>query len=1258
MSNSTCTESQNISFPVVDSRSTEQILQQAVILAQRYCPDWLNIHQEQLNQEDPGYVLLQLFAQLSHIVSLRINQLPEKHQLSFYQFMGINSLPPKPAQALLSFDLDSKQKTPVVIPSGTQVASAKDQKVVLETTTSLMASPFQMTALYAVDPENDSYVDLSEIAIECQQEFTILGSNTTPVDGSGPVPVPLRHKIAMYSELFEFSFAATLKVMITFDHVSNIKSDIENRNTYSKDVFQWSCFNDKGEALALSPAIDWQNNTLTLTFEQILLNQGTFGDSSNNWLVCSLDNNQFSQHKMLQPRNVVGGQTNGPLGPQNPIIVEISSMTADLSASQVPWDGLFYNDSQVSATKGFYPFGKNPTSNDMFYFGNQQAFKSKFDVTLNLNINPGVKSDSLAIVWQYFDGSQWQSLPDFTQVRYQNLEEESPTWEELPTTPTFNFDLPGVKEAQLQISFTCPDIPLAKINQIESRWIRIRITDGSYGDRFNLTPLDLEEQQELQNDLTSEYQKFSSEWQDNVIPDESDFNLAELMKLGGIKFIGGDALSSLLGKSIGFNPFGVVSKFVGDLVGNLLGSGVSSIIQYNSPVKVKPRSEILDLSGLDQADPSMNNNMLKLVEDEGSWENISKYLSGNEWVIGSKKNCEPPFINAFSVDYQREQFTFDSVYQENNFETLMVPEYPLLPFFPFYQVAGNPCAFIGFKDDIQPYRWNAYFSLLVPNPSKTRQDGQMYRVGYQYYSEKYWKSLPLEVDQTDNLTRSGMIGWTMPDEQDSQSDPVIAARSITLFDETAPLLWTKLTRIVTSSKLTLDLLARSITNSTETDATEKLVSSDGKSDPDTPPTTTPTLQGVQIKGLYPNSVWTEEYSTQHNQILGSSNGGANQTFQITPDLVYPGQIIEVREETMPPPEQLQILEVESGKDAVRVTTVQGAQEIWVCWSPVTSLQLSDAQSRHYMIDPYTGTITFGDGVRGMIPPKLKNNIQAAWYQKGNINAQMPAANEITKMVSSLQSVSSVNNYEAAIGQQRQESTQDYLARTPDTLKTHDRAVTLEDFAFLATQSSVLVHKAKSYQNERMPHLIEVIVVPSKEYGSFYPGADLVQKVTEFLQAKALPTLANRIIIQAPEYTKIDVSAKLVISSDYTENAVKNAVIAELQQFLDPIIGDTDGNGWPFGAVIFASQVSAVILSVPGVTEILNHSGVASVAEVSNAVPPINQNADQHQQDISSTSIPIQIPTTSGNFSQVKLPSLALPMPNDITITFPKQVNIT
>ena len=83
----------------------------------------------------------------------------------------------------------------------------------------------------------------------------------------------------------------------------------------------------------------------------------------------------------------------------------------------------------------------------------------------------------------------------------------------------------------------------------------------------------------------------------------------------------------------------------------------------------------------------------------------------------------------------------------------------------------------------------------------------------------------------------------------------------------------------------------------------------------------------------------------------------------------------VRENEVPSRRDAKLITKDEGEDAIREVRDDNGNvvEVWVRWHEVESFYTSSATSRHYMIDPITGEIKFGDGIRGMIPPLGADN---------------------------------------------------------------------------------------------------------------------------------------------------------------------------------------------------------------------------------------------------------------------------------------------
>src|SRR5438128_1676670 len=108
----------SLPVPNLDDRSWKQIVDEAVRLIPRYCPEWTN-H----NASDPGVTLLELYAWMTEMVIYRLNKVPEKNFLTFLDLIGVRLKPPEPAKVVLEFTPADGIEGELVVRKGTQVAT-------------------------------------------------------------------------------------------------------------------------------------------------------------------------------------------------------------------------------------------------------------------------------------------------------------------------------------------------------------------------------------------------------------------------------------------------------------------------------------------------------------------------------------------------------------------------------------------------------------------------------------------------------------------------------------------------------------------------------------------------------------------------------------------------------------------------------------------------------------------------------------------------------------------------------------------------------------------------------------------------------------------------------------------------------------------------------------------------------------------------------------------------------------------------------
>lgn len=103
--------------PKLDDRTFEELYRDLRLRIPRYTKEWTNY-----NESDPGITLLQLFAWLSEMMLVRMNQIPRKNYIKFLQLLGGELRPANPATAHLTF-FPKATGNPQSIPERTQVSA-------------------------------------------------------------------------------------------------------------------------------------------------------------------------------------------------------------------------------------------------------------------------------------------------------------------------------------------------------------------------------------------------------------------------------------------------------------------------------------------------------------------------------------------------------------------------------------------------------------------------------------------------------------------------------------------------------------------------------------------------------------------------------------------------------------------------------------------------------------------------------------------------------------------------------------------------------------------------------------------------------------------------------------------------------------------------------------------------------------------------------------------------------------------------------
>ncbi|MCK5013010.1 MAG: putative baseplate assembly protein [Candidatus Omnitrophica bacterium] len=349
-----------------------------------------------------------------------------------------------------------------------------------------------------------------------------------------------------------------------------------------------------------------------------------------------------------------------------------------------------------------------------------------------------------------------------------------------------------------------------------------------------------------------------------------------------------------------------------------------------------------------------------------------------------------------------------------------------------------------------------------------------------------------------------------------------------------------------------------------------------------------------LDGIYPNTTWAQQAETIRDEILGTSNGEANQEFSLLRFPVLEGQEIRVRE-ILSEEKKQEIIAYQGQNSIQEVKDEKGKViETWIKWSEVPDFFISNPLDRHYILDRATGQIQFGNGIKGMIPQIQDNNIKAVSYQTGGGKQGNVSAGEIKTLKSSVAGVDSIINPVAADGGADTATLDEMLEIGPAMIDHRDRAVTEEDFEWLAKQASRKVVNARCLSNtnnkrQKSTGWVTVIIVPDSLEAKPCPSLELRKIVRRYLEERSANTLMHNrhIDVDGPSYVEIGVSVDVFVTSRDKASQVEREVKKELDAFFHPLTGGPEKKGWDFGRDATVSDIYALLESIEGVDHLEN-----------------------------------------------------------------------
>ncbi|MEA2234560.1 MAG: hypothetical protein QOD83_4376 [Solirubrobacteraceae bacterium] len=289
-----------------------------------------------------------------------------------------------------------------------------------------------------------------------------------------------------------------------------------------------------------------------------------------------------------------------------------------------------------------------------------------------------------------------------------------------------------------------------------------------------------------------------------------------------------------------------------------------------------------------------------------------------------------------------------------------------------------------------------------------------------------------------------------------------------------------------------------------------------------------------------------------------------------------------------------VLELQEGE---RLEVQNPGETTWTTWERRTSFDVSSATDKHFSIDLVAGLIEFGPAIRqkhgnwkeyGAIPPKGAT-LRFTGYRHGGGRAGNVAPGTLTMLKSSLAGVASVVNPRKAAGGVDAESLMAARQRAAMEIRTRYRAVTAEDYEYLAGEASMQVARARCLPPQdggAVSLYLVPLVQPADRRLSpdeLVPDEALFQTVARYLDGCRM--IGTTVQLLPVRFRGVSVVVNLQASPSADVRRVEEDVTHALYTYLNPLVGGSPhgpGSGWPFGRPLNQGELFGIVHAVDGV----------------------------------------------------------------------------
>ncbi|WP_435158798.1 baseplate J/gp47 family protein [Haladaptatus sp. DFWS20] len=1141
--------------PIVDSRDGNDLLEQARDIAPYYTEQW------DPDADDVGATLLTLFSGMGEDVLERLNRVPEKHRIGFFDSLGFGRNPPQPSRLPVSFQVTADVEENVAISEGTQtVAPAKGERP--EQLFEILAgdgfegTPASIEAVVTTDPVNDdifAHLDALESGVE-----TELFTGTD------------RQEHALYvGHVDLLTLKSESKIWVTIEtDTQSVQSEVFT------DRLKWDFYGETEEDGVKSEG--WKRITsistskvsgttvtvdLTLPKETTETTEREVAGTKSKWIRCRIpfDAELLAESKSYAPQDLFGVEVKSVrlslVPPKGGTGTVERILPDDLLSGDVPLE--VTSDDQETGKEEpaeLYPFGESWPLRSTLYVGSEEVFTkgsvmaemtfipsgrkvgetaTEPDVSIPEQVSNGmvVTADSVAIPADEFPNGAFVGLDsdDPNELLGESQYLDSGVYEGVEITLK--------EELVARDGETTTDAHL--FHATPDRTLGARFEDESWDVTFTTMPKEWPEPQ-----ISWEYWNGEG-W---ALLDDLEDDTRDLRRSGSVSFTIPDDFEPTT--AAGHEGFWIRAKLVSGEYLRLTYSEADAIAgkTATSIVGTPPRFGGTWLSYDSREEDLLTKDAETLVTQNNlNYEDVTATLDG-----------EPsPSVKPFFGLPESEQTLYVGFDRElrdgplNLFFSLTDEEYPS-GFHPrvrweYRNRLGDEWILLDTTDGTESLTEQGIVSFRFEEPTtpstefgeelhwiRARVDGQAFLPEVDTGKLPDPTALPVEVlridsvDQRVVLLNAGtqvinLAGYRIKFACARPDDRVRTFRKDTTVAPGRPLTIATSSDPADEGVVHFDFdhpaLDECATNAVTIETPDgELVTTKVEGVPDpceqrlatVPPAGTPDRTPPKLSGLHINTGWVYNVERIEGEILGSSDGTQSQTFIVaTPPVTE--EAVWVNELPVLSEGERQTL-LETHPDAVEEVTSADDQTIafWVRWGPVDDFLESGNDDRHYQMNATSGRLTFGNGVHGRIPPQGVDNLRIDYRTGGGVWGNVETA-AVTDLLSLIPFVDSVTNPEPGDGGADSELLAGVLTRAPKELRDRGKAVAKEDFERVAMAASRQLARAKCIpamdeMGEYSPGWVTVLIVPNDQREKPVPSVELKHRVTGGVSDRAPATL--------------------------------------------------------------------------------------------------------------------------------------------------------